>query len=148
MRPKCNAAQTNFIKEDFVKSKPNWKILILYPNNNLKWGVPLSPAFPFMSYFFQFNKANCFFLYKNQKRHFKEHNGRDGQWVADVTKHLLYESVFSSLTSLLCTWNTRQQQSDLLLDFIDLLSIVPIWKLHENEINMVIWTHGEMGYPF
>lgn len=36
MRAKCNAAQTNFIKEDFVQSQPNWKILILYLNNTLK----------------------------------------------------------------------------------------------------------------
>lgn len=27
-------------------------------------------------------------------------------------------------------------------------SIVPISKLHENEIKMVIWIHGQMSYPF
>lgn len=86
MRTKCNSAQTNVIKEDFVKSQPNWKTLILYLNNTSNT-VLLSPAFPFIRYFFQFNKANWFFPLQNQEKHFKEH-GRDGQWVADVTRKL------------------------------------------------------------
>lgn len=81
MRAKCNAAQTNFIKEDFVKSQPNWKIIILNLNNTLKWGVPLSPAFTFMSYFFQFEKANWFYPMQNQKRHIKR-TETDNGWVS------------------------------------------------------------------
>lgn len=122
MRAKCNAAQTNFIKEDFVQSQPNWKILILYLNNTLKWGVLLSPGFSFTSYLLSnLKKQTVFFSLLNQKKDFKEYNGRDGQQAADETKHLLYEAVLSSVSSLLCTWNMRQQLSDLLLAFINLL---------------------------
>lgn len=62
---------------------------------------------------------------------------------AEVTKHLLHETVLSSETSLLCTWNTRQRQSDLLLDFIDLLiqhrsHLKAPWKWNKNG-NMDPW---------
>lgn len=149
MRAKCNAAQTNFIKEDFVKSQPNWKILILYLNNALKWDAVLIPAFPFMSYFFQFHKAKCFFPPPNQRRHFKEHNGRHGQGVADETKHLLHEALVRRLTSLLWTWNRKQQQSAVLFDIIDSgiqhhfhLKAPRKWKKKNCNEQMILWHWG------
>ena len=76
------------------------------------------------------------------------HSIEEDNGEADVTRHLLYETILSSVTSLLCTWNTKQQRSDLLHDFIDLLIqhgsyMRALWKWNKN--GNTDWRKGELS---